>query len=410
MALGDFLRELPSETQIFVFAIGLMALIMHAWFTAKVASYGPTILTTTGIFATFVGIALGLSHFNPDNIQASVPTLLAGLKTAFWASVMGVGCALTLKLRDLLLGHRRQTDNGHADEVTAEDLARSLRDIHRGLVGSEDGSLISQVKLSRQDANDRLDRLHDAQSKALAQLSEMGSKALVEALKDVIRDFNSKISEQFGENFKELNRAVGALLVWQEQYQATIESTVEQLQEVVRLSAKSTADYAQIVEHSAAFSKTAQELGIAIGDFDLKQQNMITTSEALAKLLLEASGSLPQIENKVMELTTRMTEAVSTNQRTVSATLTDGAEQLRNTMQTVQQNLASAQSEYSRQMTDMAGKTKDQVAVLDAALSEELRKSLESLGRQLTALSERFVADYQPLTDRLRRIVEMARV
>jgi hypothetical protein len=34
----------------------------------------------------------------------------------------------------------------------------------------------------------------------------MGSKALVEALRDVIRDFNQNLTEQIGENFKELTR------------------------------------------------------------------------------------------------------------------------------------------------------------------------------------------------------------
>jgi hypothetical protein len=53
-------------------------------------------------------------------------------------------------------------------------------------------------------------------------------------------------------------------------------------------------------------------------------------------------------------------------------------------------------------LSDLATKTKDQVSVLDKALSEELQKSLESLGRQLTALSERFANDYTPLTNSLR--------
>ena len=35
-------------------------------------------------------------------------------------------------------------------------------------------------------------------------VAENNSKALVEALEEVIRDFNTKISEQFGDNFKQL--------------------------------------------------------------------------------------------------------------------------------------------------------------------------------------------------------------
>jgi len=40
-------------------------------------------------------------------------------------------------------------------------------------------------------------------------MAENNSKALIEALQEVIRDFNAKINEQFGENFKQLNEAVG---------------------------------------------------------------------------------------------------------------------------------------------------------------------------------------------------------
>ena len=43
-------------------------------------------------------------------------------------------------------------------------------------------------------------------------MADGNSKALISALQDVIRDFNVKISEQFGDNFKQLNVAVGRLL------------------------------------------------------------------------------------------------------------------------------------------------------------------------------------------------------
>ena len=39
--------------------------------------------------------AMGLLDFNADDIQGSVPALLSGMKTAFFASVAGVFAALT---------------------------------------------------------------------------------------------------------------------------------------------------------------------------------------------------------------------------------------------------------------------------------------------------------------------------
>ena len=68
-------------------------------FTPDNAVYSPTILTTLGIFFTFFGIALGLWNFDSKNIEASIPSLLASLRTAFWASVVGVGGAVVIKLK-----------------------------------------------------------------------------------------------------------------------------------------------------------------------------------------------------------------------------------------------------------------------------------------------------------------------
>ena len=63
----------------------------------------------------------------------------------------------------------------------------------------------------------------------MSQLTENNSNALIEALEIVIRDFNLKITEQFGDNFKQLNEAVGQLLIWQNNYRDTIEQTFKNL-------------------------------------------------------------------------------------------------------------------------------------------------------------------------------------
>ena len=407
-SLMAFWAGLHSLTQFFLLAIILLALFFHIRFTQKAVAYGPTILTTTGIFATFVGVALGLSEFDTSNVQSSVPSLLAGLKTAFWASVAGVGGALTLKFRDYFIGPRVRQDQQQPEDVTGADLANQLGQIHRALIGAEEGSLISQLKLSRQDSNDRLDALKAAQTEALAKLSEMGSKALVEALRDVIKDFNQKISEQFGDNFKELNIAVGRLLIWQEQYKSHVEAAVARLNDIGRLTSQATADYAKMVEHSSAFSKVAEDMGGLLAGLEEEKQQLSTLAEQLATLLISASGSLPEIEKKVLELTDQLTRAVTDNQATVSRAITENAESIRNSVQAVYTDLTYASSENNKQIAELVSKTKEQVAALDAALAEELQKSLQSLGRQLTALSEHFVNDYTPLTEKLRRLVHMA--
>lgn len=128
----------------------------------------------------------------------------------------------------------------------------------------------------------------------------------------------------------------------------------------------------------------------------------------LGDLLSAASGSIPQIETKIVEIAEQLSNAVSQNQKTITSAISENMTAIKRSIETTTQESAKAHQDYMRQSSEMIAKAKDQVQILDAALAEELQKSLESLGRQLAALSEKFVSDYTPLTDRLRRLVDIA--
>src|SRR5438105_12698261 len=104
-----------------------------------------------GIFRCFLGIALGLFHFDADNIQGSVPSLLNGIKTSFWASIAGIGCAITIKARYQIFGPPKFRPGAAIQGATIDDLARLLQSLHQSLAGREDSTLLSQVKLLRQE-------------------------------------------------------------------------------------------------------------------------------------------------------------------------------------------------------------------------------------------------------------------
>ena len=405
----NIIDGMPPLTKGFVATILLMTFVFHVTYRERTVAYAPTILTTTGIFATFLGIALGLADFDTNNIQASVPELLVGLKTAFWASVVGVGGALSLMARYFVFGlAQRDRGSGPSGEVTATDIARHLVGIQQALVGQDDSTLVSQIKLARLDSNERLDALKKAQTEALQKLSEMGSKHLVEALRDVIRDFNAKITEQFGDNFRQLNDAVGKLLVWQEQYKNQIEDITRQQAHISESMSAASQAYQVLVDKAGIFTQVSQQLSSILTALETQKHQLNSALRSLGDLLLAASGSLPEVEKKVVELTNQLASAVGENQREIGKALSENTTMIRNAVQSVGQDFTAINKEFNRQVTELTAKTKEQVSVLDAALSEELKKSLESLGRQLAALSEKFVSDYLPLTEKLRAVVQMA--
>jgi DNA anti-recombination protein RmuC len=400
---------LPLHTQLFVGVIALLTLFFHVRYNESAINHGPTILTTTGIFATFVGIAIGLANFDSGNIQASVPSLFGGLKTAFWGSIAGVGGALTLKFRQLLLGNPKSTvGTGTEGQVTALDLAKLLKSIQQALVGSDDSTLITQIKLARQENNDRLDALKKAQIEALEKLSELGSKQLIEALKDVIRDFNQKLTEQFGENFKQLNSAVEKLVVWQELYRQHIESVTENLVQITGSMYDSADHYKQLVGKADTFTKVSADLSGLLTGLETQRTQLASSMKMLGELIAAASAGLPQIENKILEFSAQMASAVTKSQADLNKALTDNAAHIRSSVEASGKSIEKLNADMARELAGMVAKTKENVLALETALTRELEHSLEGLGRQLAALSEKFVSDYGPLTDKLQRIVQIA--
>ena len=73
-------------------------------------------------------------------------------------------------------------------------------------------------------------------------------------------------------------------------------------------------------------------------------------------------------------------------------------------------SLETANKDLNSHLRQASEDAKKQIVLLDKALEEELTKSIETLGRQLAALSQKFVQDYTPLTDRLQQLVRASRV
>jgi hypothetical protein len=281
--------------------------------------------------------------------------------------------------------------------------------VERSIVGEEDSTLLSQIKLSRQDTNDRLDRLQRSHVEFAQKLAENNSKALILALQQVIRDFNTKISEQFGENFKQLNVAVGQLLTWQESYRVQLSEMIEQQSRTADNMKSATDRYTTMVSKAEAFGTLSAQLSTVLSGLETQRNHLQGALESLGKVLTAASSGLPQLQTRIELLTEQVTHGVKQNQEAMTAAIKTSAASLQETIADAKNLLVEANQAANRQVNDhikqISDRTTEQFTKLDAALETELSKSISSLARQLTALSNRFVEDYTPLTESLRSIV-----
>jgi len=485
--LSKVFQEMSLTTQVFIGVITLCAIYLHLKYSQSIAHKAPAFLTTLGILATFIGIALGLAEFNTKDIQKSVPELIEGIKTAFWASAWGILCALTIKVRDIAFDGRKRISEQISTGATINDLASLLKAVQQALVGNDDATLIGQIRLARQDSNDRIDKLSRATEEAhqdsnnrldvlTRSLDEFGrtvaennSRALIDALKAVIREFNEKISEQFGDNFKQLNEAVGQLLVWQERYRQQMAEMIEQQQITSQNMARATEGYQKLMERAEAFDDVANSMGALIEGLDAQRRHLNDSLSSLATLISTATKGFPEIEKKVAEMVQQVANGVRTANdefrsallaavgqmskqlgENITATnnelrkvLLSAAKQTSDSVEAAHHSvqlagaavkaasdrmkaigeemkasndelknvlLAAIQNsnrEFNSHIDQMVQRMREQTVTLDTALQHQLSTSLESLGRQLAALSARFAADYTPLTEKLRGVLEI---
>lgn len=314
---------------------------------SEFVQYIPTLLTTIGIFGTFLGIVLGLLEFNQLDIEASIPPLLEGLKTAFITSLAGIFSSLIFKTLSTFSFLKPKQIKNIVEHASPEAILSAIRAqleqtkiLKEALVGNEESTLFGQLKLLRADINDHAklsiknqqEQSTNQQVLALKQqenfdgfsqqlwvklqdfadtLSKSATEQVIEALKQVICDFNNNLTEQFGENFKQLNDAVLKLVDWQENYKLQLgEMTLQYAQGVEAISQTQVA-VAHIGEQTKAIPESMNDLK---GIMDVNQHQIAELErhlEGFALMRDEAVKAVPEIRSQVQNTVNDISEAVS---------------------------------------------------------------------------------------------------
>jgi DNA anti-recombination protein RmuC len=406
------LGSLPTSTIAFILLIAAGTAFFQIRYNRSDLTYGPVILTMFGILGCFTGIALGLFQFDTNDIQKSVPDLPSGIKTSFWASIAGVVGALTIKARCLLFGPPRLKGDKGFQGTTTDDLAWLLRSLQQSIAAKEDSTLLSQAKLLRQEMGDGLKLLNSTLENYMEKMADNNSKALIEALKEMIRDFNAKINEQFGDNFKQLNSAVERILVWQDAYRQQMTEMIDQQRTTTENMSVAVTRYSELVQQAQKFSSTATALQALLTALESQREHLHGALTHLGNLLKAASDGVPRLEEKIIELTRQIEASVrSTSDKLAAASkeFTRNVQDSHSEMQRIlTQSVTDVHREVNSHLQQLSAQTKEQVVTLDRALSEELTRSIRTLGEHLTSLSHKFVDDYTPLTERLRSLVQSA--
>lgn len=424
-SLEIWLRSLSAQdvTNLFlliILAVFALAVIFSLQRRAHgFVHYAPNLLTTLGILGTFIGIVIGLLDFKVGSsaeIQESIGPLLEGLKTAFITSLAGMFSAIVFKSIEstgwLRLGSQEEGPGGVGpDEIYHEiRLQReAMESLAQSIAGEEDATLISQVRLLRADQRDavkeqklmfgkqselldivaqtavsqaeRFEAFADNLWKKLDDFADMLSKSATEqvinALREVISDFNHNLTEQFGENFKELNAAVGKLVEWQDNYRMQLEQMGLQYAEGVRAITQTEASVAHISEESKQIPVAMGELRTVLETTQHQLGELERHLEAFRDMRDRAVEAVPQIRQQMETMANEVSSAVKNAGENIvaageaaSMVLVEGAKEFEDRVQRTNEGLASASDQLANNSERIREQLEDTVKDINAHVRE----------------------------------------
>ena len=399
-----------SVTELFLYLIiGLFILSLVLSMLGKGKTFvanTPNLLTSIGILGTFIGIVIGLIDFDPTKIDDSIAALLEGLKTAFITSLSGITGSVLFKILSAIpfFQHKDQSHSGRdiGQELldSSKNQAIQLEAIKTAIAGEEESSLAGQIKLFRGDARDRHDeqrrsyeefssKLWDQMQSFAEMLSKSATEQVINALKEVIADFNNNLTEQFGENFKALDASVQKLVIWQEQYREQLTQMGEQYKQGVTAITQTEQSVAHISEESKHIPETMALLKevMEINQHQIGELN--NHLKAFKDIRDRAVEAVPEIRKQIDETVEGITESatkliagvtISTDQ--IKTAITTGAEELDANVQRLSANLTTTSDTLSVQSVKISEQLEDTVKDLNSS-SRNMIETLTESGKKI---------------------------
>jgi archaellum component FlaC len=407
-----------------ILVLGLLFRLLNKQ-TNKLLALLPSLAVSLGILGTFVGIYIGLLEFDVSDISGSIPKLLAGLKTAFATSIAGLVASIMLKF----VFEAKSTHEESKTDIKSEDpinllrkiasginsLEKSSREIESSIVScfrsDEEYSLISQLKLIRQEIIDTRKQVTDSFKDFAERIAESSTDALVKALEKVIADFNTLLNELVSESFKELSAAMIKLTEWQENYKVHVDatqtqidtlmthmiSTVEVLQATSERIIEIDSNLESIDSSISGISVSAEDISQHIENLKLQNETLKEGITSIKMIGEEAKTVMPSIEKQIDILTNKL-----------ESTVLNVSEKLESNSSLVIEFVDNTTKNIQKAVDNHTQSIQESIEGIDKGLEEELSKALNTLAGSLASLSAKFVSDYKPLTERLTELVRMS--
>ena len=245
----------------------------------------PTIVSTLGVIGTFLGITLGLTKFDPQKIDESIPTLLEGLKTAFYTSLAGMTGSLFLSRTISRIFDKKE--NGLSDiNMAAAQITQAVNQMCQTLVQNTTQQTTQQTAF------------YNSTSQLLAQMQSLQTTT-GNTLAQLVTLQNSQTQDltAINNHIDLINRNVGEL--------ATIIDGMASTQNEISDEVKSFGSklHGEVVEIEDSMDKTNKLLAEKFDEFSklLEKSNTEALVEVMKKVTEEFNRQMSDLINKLVQ-------------------------------------------------------------------------------------------------------------
>lgn len=413
----------------------------------------PTLLTSIGILGTFFGIVLALLAFDDSDIKSHINDIISGMKTAFITSVTGLLLSIILKIWASI--HQDKSENLDLDQVDASNILKFIEHhlteqtntqkktavIHEELLQA----LTTHHEYVKQNNQQFAANLWDKLEKTAQILTKSATEEVILALNQLIKDFNHQLTEQFGENFKQLNHAVFELIQWQENYKQQLEQMQVQYQNHTNAVAATQQaidnihdNLSHIAHHAQSIPDSMERLAVAIELSHTQIDTLYDHLAAFADMKDKAVAALPSLSEQIDTMlqgmddaSQKLTEQFHQIHQSIKAQpsiMQSTTQELKNTLErlvgqleidikNITEKHAGSIKEQMNQLSNIAAQTLEdisdsiegQINNFNTAEAKKIESDLQQMGSALISMTSQFTKDYKELVNHMNDTIRHGR-
>lgn len=303
----------------------------------KIIESLPTIISTLGVLGTFAGITWGLYNFNTSNINESIPTLLEGLKTAFFTSLAGMVGSMFLSYRINNLFDEKEKGVSDINQAAAQICSTFNNQSNASITALQSISQNIRQQIQTQNTfyssvTTNIQNINSALIKMIADIKSIKQDVTTIKNNSSNQDINiSSIADDLAKvkaSIIDINENANALLVSEQDKSKTLDSldkNIKAVTENTKVLPKIKDGINSILEDTNGIKEKSnnQELTLSsisstIEDSLLETRStgslLENMSQALATQFVDTNSSLKSMETNVGELLEAATSLYTTTE------------------------------------------------------------------------------------------------